>query len=63
MTTGGPTPEPCPYCSNPPHSLVYHYGGPCPKVKAIEYYPNGIIKKVEFKDEHAHLDPANRARG
>ena len=38
----------CPYCSNPPN-LTYHYGA-CPKVKSIEYYPDGIVKKIEFKD-------------
>lgn len=29
------------------HCGVYH-SGPCPRVKAIEYYPNGTIKRVEY---------------
>ncbi len=36
----------CPYCSK-----VFH-SGICPKVKSIEYYPNGTIKMVEFKEEY-----------
>lgn len=39
---------PCPYCSGG-SSQMYH-GGTCPKVKSIEYYENGTIKKVEFHD-------------
>lgn len=32
----------CRYCGN--------YHGPlCPDVKAIEYHPNGTVKRVEFK--------------
>ncbi len=38
----------CPYCSGE-HQKIDH-GGPCPKVKSIEYYPDGTIKKVEFKE-------------
>ena len=38
----------CPYCSSD-NCLVYH-SGKCPKVKSIEYYPDGTIKKVEFND-------------
>jgi len=38
----------CPYCSTP-NNYVYHYG-PCPKIKSIEYYPSGTIKKIEYKD-------------
>ena len=40
----------CRWCSNPPHSYIVHYG-PCPRVKAIEYYPNGTLKHVEFHEE------------
>ena len=36
----------CPYCSSE-GCQVYHVGI-CPKVKSIEYYENGTIKKVEF---------------
>ena len=33
---------PCSYCGN-------HHNGACPKVKAIEYHPNGTVKRVEFR--------------
>ena len=35
----------CPYCA------AYSHNGLCPRVKAIEYYPNGTVKRVELKDE------------
>lgn len=38
----------CPYCSRGDY-YVYHYGGVCPKVRAIEYHPDGTVKKVEFR--------------
>ena len=38
----------CPWCSGA-GQYVYHSGA-CPKIKAIEYHPNGLIKRVEFKD-------------
>lgn len=41
----------CPHCSNPPSHYVYH-DGKCPKVKSIEYYPNGTIKRIEFNPPH-----------
>lgn len=40
-------PGACPHCSGA-YNAVYH-GGPCPRVKAIEYHPNGAVKRVEFK--------------
>ena len=40
-------PKPCPWCSGP-WNQVYH-SGVCPRVRAIEYYPNGMIKRVEFR--------------
>lgn len=40
------TMSPCPYCSTTAQQ-TYH-SGLCPKVKAIEYYPNGTVKRVEF---------------
>jgi len=43
-------PTPCAYCSGQ-NGDVYHYGGMCPKVKVIEYFPNGAVKRVEFWDE------------
>jgi hypothetical protein len=36
----------CPYCSSEANQ-IYH-SGKCPKVKTIEYYENGAVKKVEF---------------
>lgn len=42
----------CGWCSNPPHSRVYHYG-PCPRVKAIEYHLNGRVRRVQFHGEQA----------
>ena len=39
----------CPYCSSPPSTYVFHIGK-CPKVKAIEYHPNGTIKRIEFEE-------------
>ena len=33
----------CSYCG------AYH-NGMCPKVRSIEYYPNGTIKTIEFFD-------------
>jgi hypothetical protein len=37
----------CPWCSGW-YQQVYHGGGPCPRVKAIEYYPDGLVRRVEF---------------
>jgi hypothetical protein len=34
----------CPYCGQ------YHGLGVCPKIRAIEYYSDGSIRKIEFKD-------------
>lgn len=33
----------CAYCGQPVHPAV------CPTVKAIEYHPDGSVKRVEFK--------------
>ena len=41
--------ERCGWCSSET-SKVYHTGY-CPQVKAIEYYPDGSVKRVEF---HSH---------
>ena len=40
--------NPCPYCSGN-GTTVYHTGL-CPKIKKIEYYPNGTIRSVELHD-------------
>ncbi len=37
----------CPYCSGP-FGAVYHTSA-CPRVAAIEYHPNGTVKRVEFR--------------
>lgn len=41
-------PGTCPYCSSPTRATFHN--GPCPRVKAIEYHPNGAVKRVEFHD-------------
>lgn len=37
-------PTPCPYCGG-----AQHNGGVCHLVKAIEYFPDGTIKRVELR--------------
>ncbi len=44
----------CPYCSDAIQK-TYH-GGVCPKVKSIEYYPDGSIKKVDFFKEGTEFE-------
>jgi len=39
---------PCQWCSNG-GQFVWH--APCPKVRLIEYYENGHVKRVEFVGE------------
>ena len=34
----------CSYCG-------YIHNGTCPRIEEIEYYPDGIVKKVKFKQE------------
>jgi len=34
----------CQFCQR------YH-SGPCPKIKRVEYYPDGTIKSIEYKEE------------
>ncbi len=41
-----PQATPCKWCSVDSYK-IWH-GGKCPKVKAIEYHPNGAVKRVEF---------------
>lgn len=36
----------CRYCSGP-YKAVFH-DGVCPRVSAIEYHPDGTVKRVEF---------------
>lgn len=52
--TGGGSWEYYPSLTAPKSKCVHcgHYGGHdgvCPNVKAIEYYPNGTVKRVEYK--------------
>jgi hypothetical protein len=43
MQTANAVPK-CSYCGSPtPHP------GVCPTVKAMEYHPDGSVKRVEFK--------------
>lgn len=37
-------PDKCQFCG----SIILH-SGVCPTVKAIEYHPDGAVKRVEFK--------------
>lgn len=39
FSAGGTTP--CGHCG------AFH-AGPCPRVKAVEYYPDGTVKRVEY---------------
>lgn len=41
----------CPYCSTDGSVAVHPVGSEFCCVRAIEYYPNGTIKRVEYKDE------------
>lgn len=40
MTLAAPVAH-CPYCGS-------GHAGTCPRIKAIEYFENGMIKRVEF---------------
>lgn len=42
MQTSDAAPK-CQYCG------LFRHPGVCPTVKAIEYHPDGTIKRVEFK--------------
>lgn len=42
MTTTTDVGRFCEYCGN-----AFHHGI-CPKVKAMEYFPDGTVKRVEF---------------
>lgn len=32
---------PCQHCG-------LHHSAPCPRIKAVEYYPDGTVKRVEY---------------
>lgn len=38
----------CEWCSQGA-TTVYHYG-PCPCIASVEYFPDGTVKRVEFRD-------------
>jgi hypothetical protein len=40
----------CPYCGE-------SHGALCPLVKAIEYFPSGKVKRVEFKTAADYMQP------
>ena len=40
----------CPWCSASENGVNVFHTGPCPRIKAIEYHPNGTIKRVEFNE-------------
>jgi hypothetical protein len=43
----------CPYCSSD-LTKIYHMGQ-CPKIKSIEYYPDGKTRKIEFTEKQHDL--------
>lgn len=43
----------CRWCSDN-YNQVWH-AGLCPNIKSIEYYQNGIIKKVEFVEPYNNI--------
>ena len=47
----------CEFCSDE-YNFISHFGK-CPKVKSIEYYRNGTIKKVEFIDPYNNIQKMN----
>lgn len=50
MNTTAGTSTACQYCGQ------YH-GARCPLVKAIDYYPDGTVKRVEFYSPGDYLAP------
>ncbi len=48
----------CPFCSNET-SKIFHTGT-CPRVKSIEYYENGKVKRIEFKDDPLYVRPPSQ---
>lgn len=47
-TTTAVTEPGCPYCSRD-GVTIYHVGG-CPRIRSVEYYPDGTIKRVEYAE-------------
>ena len=48
VSTATPGHGACPWCSGEYTNVIH--SGPCPRIKAIEYHPNGTIKRVEFNE-------------
>lgn len=44
---------PCQHCG-------MHHQGACPRVKAIEYYSDGTVKRVEYKGAVDYPPPSAR---
>lgn len=42
-STALPVPT-CPYCG------AWLHDGLCPRIKAVEYHPDGTVKRLELKD-------------
>ena len=38
----------CPHCSG--NGIQTIHGGTCPRIKAIEYHPDGTTKRIEFHE-------------
>ena len=48
--------QPCPWCSTK-FSQIYH-SGPCPNVEEIEFFENGTLKRIKFRNPSATIDPS-----
>lgn len=48
IKSGNCNPYYCPYCSGK-NSIVFHTDKP-PRLKSIEYHPNGQLKQINFED-------------
>ena len=46
--TGSTAQGRCPYCSTELRT-IFHLG-PCPRIKSIEYFPDGRIKRIELRE-------------
>lgn len=44
------SPGACPWCSSQ-YQATFH-AEPCPRVKSIEFHPDGGIKQVELREAH-----------
>lgn len=45
----------CKWCSTP-YSQIFH-NGQCPRIKSIEYYKTGEIKRIVFNDHNLAVTP------